>query len=137
MLLGISETTGRSAHYVWNGITEPRPISNVSTSSVAANTYFVLTSGGIANSSTASLRSKAYFGVGSAEANNTVNSATSTGNARMNLTIGYAIGYNFSGNVDWSSYAALDVSEILIYSSELNQTDRESIRNFLISKWSL
>lgn len=96
-------------------------------SSVAINTTYCQIQRIDADNATAANRHYFYINTGAAVQNNTATSAVSASNSTLNPRMGNGgLGY-------WNG----KIGEIIWYDSDLSQANRESVRGWLISKWSL
>ena len=80
---------------------------------------------------TAGNRSSIRRNGGSAVEGNASTSAVSTANSSFDLKIAAD---NYSGG---ETFSAFDCSEIIIYDSALNDTDRAAVENYLLAKWGI
>jgi hypothetical protein len=92
------------------------------------DTTYLVTNRLDANDATAANRSYVYFGTGAAIQNNTQtfspSTSTSTNNPALSPVSGFA---RLNGKI----------GEVLWYDSDLSQANRESVRDWLISKWGI
>jgi hypothetical protein len=92
------------------------------------DTTYLITNRLDADNATAANRSYVYFGTGAAIQNNTATNAVSAATSNDLPTLAGDTGV---GRLNGK------LGEIIWYDSDLSQTDRESVRDFLIAKWGL
>jgi hypothetical protein len=129
-------TTGSVVHYSRAGTT-PEVSNLTSTSAVAAGTCYVVSIVGQPSNGTASLRSAIRINGGAAIANNTQTDSVSSSNARLDLTFGRGVGYNFDGSVEYDEYSDFDYCEVVMYNAALSDTNRAAVESYLTSKWGI